>query len=340
MSGRYIWKLTGTKAWRVFSLFLLLSMVCAGGWGLYLVQGMLDQNIYEIGRPADSKFLLKSDCESTLMSIPVRYLPFCSLENGPGTKKILKKDYGETVINVPSPEVALILVDTWNTHDPPVGGEPSELIKRTKDFLEKCRKNGVTIIYAPNRPVVDKYPQYKQLKMEVIDFLRKDSLSSRFSHLKDRRMGDYRKKVIYRWPPSDIYKKYNDIRKEGRAAAYEVYPGSQRDISRFLEPREDEIVLLKSDELRYVLWLRKIKVLLYVGGASNECMLHRDTGINRLSGIDPETSNYVIAVMADCTSTIPSPCSEDDTVDRVMMDYMMRKIAFVGDSTNVSWEKH
>lgn len=328
-----VWKLTEQKAWRRFSLALSLVVFLSGTWALCLgVQGLRRP---DAARPAKSKFYARADAPSYAMSIPVRYLPNFKLQEDPdGTSKLLNT-YGRTAIEVPSHEVALVMVDLWNQGDPPLGTGPTGMNKKIKNFLEKCRGHGVTIIHAPNHPVADRYTQYYYLKAEVDTFLGREDPHGQLAG----RVEDDPKEILYRWPPPDLFTKYNDMRGQGKANIYEVHPKAERDISRFFTPRRGEFVLVTSDQFRYVLWLRKIKVLIYVGGATNACMLQRPTGITRLAGMDDERSTYTIVVMEDCSVAMQSPWSNDDTVDRVIFDYLMTQMAFVGNSAEVEWER-
>ncbi len=331
-----LWQLTEKGAWRAFSLTLTLVVLLSGTYALYL--GVQAWDPQHAARPMQSRFHPGVNRPSYAMSIPVRYLPNLILQEHPdGTSKVVR-EYGRTTIEVPSHEVALVMVDLWDGSDPPSGIEPEGRNKNIKNFLEKCRLHGVTIIHAPNHPVVGKYKQYYDLRAEVNSYLgRYDYPHTQLIRRAGWRIGNYYKEVLYQWPPADLSTEYQDIRIQGRAAAYKVRPKAERDISRFFKPRPDEFVLVTSDEFRYALWIRKIKVLIYVGGATNECMLHRPTGINRLAGMDDERSNFVIVVMGDCSNAIQSLWCSDDAVDRVMLDYMMTKIAFVGNSAEVEW---
>jgi hypothetical protein len=141
------------------------------------------------------------------------------------------------------------------------------------------------------------------------------------------------------WPPRDTSAKTWEIREKGRAPWYKVYPTKKRDISRFLRPLENEFVLSSYNEFRYVLWKKRIKVLLYVGGALNECILHRDAGINLLAGSDSKRTEFTIVVLSDCTYSMGSPRFDSETTKLVMLDYYMYKITFVANSKDLSFKK-
>jgi hypothetical protein len=206
--------------------------------------------------------LVKSKREY-IVSIPVKFLPDYQIELQTDGHQTLLTREGYTTLNVLSSELALVLIDTWNFGDPREGEEPSRYLRSLIDILDKCREHGITIIHAPSHPVVDKYNQYHLIKGEVEKFM--------LDYANDRPTVPF-----LTWPPYDTSAKTWEIRKKGRDPWYKVYPTKEREISRFLRPLEDEFVLSSYNEFRYVLWKKRIKILLYVGGAVNECMLHRD----------------------------------------------------------------
>lgn len=257
------------------------------------------------------------------LQILVQYLPKHRVESGADGKKHLISETGNAVLGVPVKEVALVLVDTWGGPDEP--DEPDTIRRNQKGLLEECRKHGVTVIHAPNHPVVDKYAQYHHLRAEVESFV------AQF------RVAPQNPPPFLDWPlPNNkTWLQAQRIRSAGTAAAYELHPTSERDISRHLTPLSDEYVLSSHMEFRYVLWRERIKLLLYAGGALNECMQHRDTGINSLAGIDSTRVPITIVVLEDCSSAMASPKVDSDTHAEVMLDYFKFKIAFVANSEDL-----
>jgi hypothetical protein len=85
-------------------------------------------------------------------------------------------------------------------------------------------------------------------------------------------------------------------------------------------------------EFRYVLWKERIKLLLYLGGALNECMQHRDTGINILAGTDSRRTPFTIVILEDCSTAMGSPEISSKMAAKVMLDYFKFKIAFTTNS--------
>jgi nicotinamidase-related amidase len=221
----------------------------------------------------------------------------------------------------PVEEVALVLVDTWNGGDPKEGEAPRSHLLSTQMLLNRCRENGVTIIHAPNHPVVDRYPQYREISEEVRAFVEGQSSSDGTPpHLS--------------WPPldNDVLASALEIRKTGQGSQ------SKRDISRLLTPLESEYVLASHDEFRYVLWKRGVKLLLYAGGALNECMQHRDTGINLLIGSDGPRTGFTVVVLEDCSTATTSPRLNSQEMAIAMLEYFKRKIAFVGRSDEITFD--
>lgn len=221
--------------------------------------------------------------------------------------------------DVPVSDVALVLIDWWNYGDPKEGEDPPVAMGKTQAFLGRCRDAGMTIIHAPNHPVVDKYPQYEAIRDEVKAWLAEQpGTAGTGPHLD--------------WPDRD-----NDVYTKARAMRH-VGAGSQddRDISRLLRPLPDEYVLATHDEFRYVLWQKGIKLLLYTGGALNECVQHRDTGINLLIGTDTRRTAFTVVFVEDCCTAIGSPKLSAEGMRVAMLEYFQRKIGFVAESGGVT----
>ena len=252
---------------------------------------------------------------NTTVKIPVKFYP-------PGFLESQSTD-SESTFELPTSEVALVLVDTWNHSDPAEGQPPPQHTQNTQALLNACREHGITMIHAPNHPVVDKYPQYHTIKETVQDFWPQDPPEN---------------PPLLDWPPKDnnIYKQAQKMRSDASTPS----PSSnrkERDISRFLLPLEDEYVLATHNEFRYVLWQHKIKLLLYVGGALNECMQHRDTAINLLAGTDSRRTGFTIVVLEDCCYAKSTPRLSETDMAHAMLEYFKCKIAFAGNSKHISF---
>ncbi|MFC1851217.1 hypothetical protein ACFL27_13560 [candidate division CSSED10-310 bacterium] len=270
-----------------------------------------------------AKFKTDKSSEPWLLSIPVQYLPKYEIENDSEGNKHLKNIEGNSQFTIPVDEVALVLIDTWIERDESASSKT--ILQHQKEILEKCRKYGVTIIHTPNKPVVNKYPQYHVLRRTVREFLKEFNEQS------------HKPPPYLSWPSptNEVWRKTQQIRKVGRAPYYELHPQIERDISRPLKPLEDEYVLHTYTEFRYVLWLQKINLLLYIGGTLNECMQHRDTGVNLLAGIDSRRVPITIVVLQDCSSAMSSPNFDAKMAAQAMLDYYKFKIAFTANSKDL-----
>lgn len=327
---RTLWRITGSQTWRLLSLILFFLSIAALSCFIHFY---VIPNYYGSSSASRLSLYTKEDKDVCEISIPVRFLPDYDIEkSSDGTiKKTLK--YGRGVIEARSDEVALVLVDCWEYESHPIA-EPSGHYKNIAALLKKCRKHGVTVIHAPNHPVVDKYQQYHRLRMKVNELLkparnRYEILDTLFPAKKSEVL----RTRIYNWPPASFSKNVREMRREAKRKHYMDHPRHERDIVHFLRPEDDEFVLESSDEFRFVLWKRKIKLLLYVGGATNQCILHRPTGV-----LGVRRNNYVIVLLSDCTSPSPSPWCEREVVQRVFEDYYMRKIGYVANSKNIAWK--
>ena len=252
---------------------------------------------------------------NTTVKVPVQFYP-------PGFLDNLDKG-SEGVFGLPTSEVALVLVDTWNHSDPEEGQAPPKHTQNTQDLLHNCRENGIIVIHAPNHPVVDKYSQYHSIKETVQDFWPQEQPEN---------------PPFLDWPPqdNDIYTQARKMR-SGSSVPSPTPNRNERDISRFLLPLEDEYVLATHNEFRYVLWQHKINLLLYAGGALNECMQHRDTAINILAGIDSSRTGFTIVVLDDCSYAKSTPSMSEPDMIHAMLEYFKFKITFVGNSKQISF---
>ena len=192
---------------------------------------------------------------------------------------------------------------------------------------DRARNSNVTIIHAPNIPVVDKYPQYKKIRKIVLDSLNK--------YKKEQELPVF---LEYPIKKNEVYLQQKLIRKINKSNIYDLYPRSDRDISIHLKPTDDEYVVESYEELRYIIWRHQLKLLIYMGSAMNECMLHRDTGINRFSGIDGKRFPISIVVLEDCSETGGSVMLNDSLFSLAMSEYYKQKISFVSNSVNIVFD--
>lgn len=263
----------------------------------------------------------KINKEKSYLSIPFSFLPNYKIQKNRNNQSILINEEGKDTLVVPTNEIAIVLIDTWNSFDNNKNSKYVECMQNIQQLLLKCRKNKITVIHAPNHPVVDKYPQYHAIKKEVKNYINKHSTT----YTPDS--------TFLEWPQENEFNTtIAKSRKNGRSGEYIVKPQEERDVSKRLTPLANEYVLASYEEFRYVLWKEKIKVILYVGGSLNECMLQRDTGINLLAGSDSRRSNFSIVVVEDCSFVMTNPNTSYEATKQAMLNYYKRKIAVVSNS--------
>jgi len=113
---------------------------------------------------------VNNDIYKTIV-IPIEFLPKYSVELDEYGNQTYDLSIGTDSLILSTQNVGLVLVDTWGNknEDPILKGR----VKKQKLFLDKARLANITIVHAPNRPVVDKYHQYHKIKEVVLDSLNK-----------------------------------------------------------------------------------------------------------------------------------------------------------------------
>ena len=257
--------------------------------------------------------------------LPVEFLPKYSVGQDRNGYEKLELSAGKDTLVLSTENVGLILIDAWGSINE--DSIPNGMVKRQKLFLQRARNSNVTIIHAPNKPVVDKYPQYHRIKKIVLDSLH---------NYKDPKILP----VFLEYPSyeNEVYLQQKLIRKSNKAPVYDLYPRTDRDISIHLKPEDDEYVVESYKELRYVIWRHQLKLLVYMGGATNECMLQRDTGINRFAGIDKERFPISIVVLEDCSEAGGSTMLNDSLFSLAMFEYYKQRISFISKSVNIVFD--
>ena len=92
--------------------------------------------------------------------------------------------------------------------------------------------------------------------------------------------------------------------------------------------------------MRYVIWRHQIKLLLYMGGAMNECLLLRPTGINRLRNAMPdekETLPITIVALEDCSVASGSSKFDNTLFKKAISDFYKKNIALISSSYQIKF---
>lgn len=256
------------------------------------------------------------------VKIPVRMLPDYEVNDG----KIVAVKYGNGRIEIKSHQIALVMIDCRQIAE---GSQLPEYSENIITMLRECRKYGVTIIHSPNSPTIEKYPQYHDLKREIALFKEKSMVEKLISRIADLD----RKESVRTWTAARFHSSvYDSVRGPVLDRLRLISSNTSQDILDQLKPEKDEYVLESLEELFYVLWRRDIKLLFYVGVASNVCMLYRPTGALNLAG-----SNYVAVMLGDCSMPAIGPGDDRQTVRKIIEDFWMSKVGYVASSKEIVW---
>jgi nicotinamidase-related amidase len=197
----------------------------------------------------------------------------------------------ERDLPLPVHETALVLVDVWRTHYIDSWLQRAGEVTNTNivPILQAARDIDMTIIHAPSPPVADRYaiaPESDQPSPSGPD-----------------------------WPPSE----FRGIYRSGDYAAfgrnqepilpptYERYK-TELDIAEVVKPLPNESVIHTGPQMHALLADRKILHLIYVGFATNWCVIGRDYGIIAMNKL-----GYNIILVRDATTGIEF----HDTIDHL-----------------------
>lgn len=230
------------------------------------------------------------------IDLPVRYLAMHS--EGPEDNLEQNIAHTETEFTLDTGETALILVDTWGGHPVKSHQERTFQIMRDKivPVLKAARESGVAVVYAPSPSVAEKYSPFAPYAGD------------------DEAETPTAEEDPSRWPPKD----FRD--RAGHYAAYQRQPHVKpkdfdgpypdwwyiRDISAVIEPEDGDFVIATGGQLQRLLADKKILHLIYVGFATNICVLMRDYGIRAM-----KERGYLTVVLRDCTTAIETRESWD-----------------------------
>ena len=192
----------------------------------------------------------------------------------------------------PLEQTALVLVDVWNVHFIESWIERARKITREVIFpiLEGARQSHLAIIHAPSPPVAEKFDQLGAC-------LSPPTASepiwppTEFRH----RYGEY---IVFRGPrsqPPGIGVHWNPI-------------ADQLSISPLIDVLQEEDVIATGPQLHDLLAQKGILHLVYVGFATNWCVLGRDYGIRAMS-----SRGYNIILLREATTGVEFP----DTLDQL-----------------------
>ena len=234
-----------------------------------------------------------------MINLQVRYFQDSTPENVP----CREENFVRRQVNMPLylAQTALILVDVWNVHFIDSWIErakkiTSESIVPVLETARQCvhNSNRMTIIHAPSPPVADQFKQSNRLGQtstqpanESVD-----------------------------WPPTKF---------RNRSEEYQIYRGprsqppgidlhwkklaDQLSISEKIIVKPEDEVIATGQQLHQLLAERQILHLIYVGFATNWCVLGRDYGIRAMAG-----RGYNIILLREATTGVEFPDTLDETL--------------------------
>lgn len=201
--------------------------------------------------------------DGAALELPVRR----RLADETGTERVL-----DEVWRVPISKVAFVTQHLWNNGEPGGPPQPPHLmigngtpanLKRTREVnaryilpaLKAARAAGMTVVHSEPAFIANRYRQYKAISAEVSG-----------------------KPAEEPWPPA-IIPEYTAEEMAGWTV--DTWPGwGQMDFPRALRPREEEPVTVLSKELDHVLRKRGVTSLVYVGYATDMCLVGYTGGLN------------------------------------------------------------
>lgn len=269
--------------------------------------------------------------------------------------KIALKD-GLVRLELPTSETALIIIDAWNHRDPTdPDAEPPHPIPNIRTALQAARANGMVIMHAPNRPVVDQYPQYLALNSMLTSWTQTSfrphlawphwgtATYNSIKDIRDKARSVVQTEVWYQdminaaahpkagWRSAESYRESAGWWKHCPAST------STLDISRYLLPLPGEYVVRSHEELRWVLWRHQIRAIFYTGGSLNECIFQRPTGINSIAGTDEARLPIIPVILGDCVETMETTRNSAEANELALLEYFRLKTGYTTKLTDLGF---
>ena len=203
-------------------------------------------------------------------------------------------DYKELRWNLSVGETALVLVDCWEHY--PLESYQRRANKicgtKIKPVLETCREIGVAVVHAPSPQWAANYPTYHY----------KPELPNERSQQDQKPSGPVASADD--WPPRSLTTEgeYALPRSEPVMNAWRNESNlDQLRIAGSVEPAGEDLVISTGTELHEFCREKRIKHLVYVGFATNFCVLFRDYGLHAM-----KQRGYNIIFIRDATTAVES----------------------------------
>ena len=104
-------------------------------------------------------------------------------------------------------------------------------------------------------------------------------------------------------------------------------------------PTKYEYVLSSYEELRYVIWRHNLKLLIYMGGSMNACILTRPSGINRMQNTILDNGRALpisIVVLEDC-SIIGESIMNSQSYKMAIVELFKRNYTIIANSEKIKF---
>lgn len=234
------------------------------------------------------------NAESKIIQLEVRNASLPEID--PGGNNLTTQHYKlrTKVIDLPVENTALVLIDTWQIKNDRYGDlSVLEKVAREKiaPVLKAARKAGMLVLHAPHRNINwDGINLDPPIDLRSPSSMKRESLPSSI---------DRARIPPGQWPPVDFifrvgqYGQYTRNTNPGYAPYTQILG-----LNPSLKPVKGEREYIESNLSRIQQIFRKNNILhlIYVGGATNQCIMNRPVGIRNMA-----QKGYNIIILRDAT---------------------------------------
>ena len=224
----------------------------------------------------------------TTLDLTVRYFQ----DSTPAGVACREEHFRRREVSMPLPvaQTALVLVDIWNTHFIESWRDRAEQVTTAAivPVLAAARQAGLTIVHAPSVRVAEQYPQVQRY----------------------RSASGTAPATPPEWPPESFrsrtgpYAVYRNPREQ--APGRPLHWADRLAMSPHIDVQDGEAVVATGAQFHALLQDHRILHLLYVGFATNWCVLGKDYGIRAM-----KDRGYNTILLRDATTGVEFP----DTLD-------------------------
>ena len=220
----------------------------------------------------------------------------------------------EREMDIPLSQTALILIDTWDLEQPRhIDSRKTNVFEKIKPILNIARELDMLVLHAPHRSIGWDGVNKNKNKLD----LRSPSSTPRLelpAWLKSRKISESQ------WPPINFVFRVGEFGKYStyNNPSYLPYPrilGIQKDL--LPRKRSREFIESSPGKVQKIFRDNKILHLLYVGMATNQCIVNRPVGIRKMSSIG---YNTIIVRGATVGSELNSTYDSQQVTNSAILD--------------------